>query len=154
MRNKRIIIGSDAFGYPLKQVLVQHLIDLGYQVDDIGVNENENNLYPEIAKQLCQTLQNDNEYNRGILVCGTGAGMAIVANKMKGISAVCIHDPYTAERARASNNAQIATFGSQVIGANSAKKLLDIWLNSEFSGGRSLPKVKLIEELDKNIHNV
>ncbi|MFM7584444.1 MAG: RpiB/LacA/LacB family sugar-phosphate isomerase, partial [Caldilinea sp.] len=86
---------------------------------------------------------------RGILVCGTGAGMAIVANKVPGVRAVCVQDPYTAERAVASNNAQIITFGAQITGAAVAEKLIDVWLESEFQGGRSAPKVAKIDSLDE-----
>jgi ribose 5-phosphate isomerase B len=75
--------------------------------------------------------------------------MSIVANKVRGVRAVCIHDPYTAERAVASNNAQVATLGSQVVGFPVAKKLIDIWLESEFQGGRSLPKVELMIKIDE-----
>ena len=88
------------------------------------------------------------KYSRGILVCGTGAGMAIVANKVPGVRAVCVNDPYTAERAVASNNAQIITFGTQVIAPAVAKKYVDIWLESEYQGGRSAPKVAKIDNLD------
>ncbi len=105
-------------------------------------------LYPEIAIHFCQTLLEEN-FTRGILICGTGAGMAVVANKVPGVRAVCIHDPYTAERARASNDAQVATLGAQVVGIPTALKLIDIWLASEFQGGRSLPKVQMIYDLDE-----
>ena len=88
-------------------------------------------------------------FERGILVCGTGAGMAIVANKVPGVRAVCVQDPYTAERAVASNNAQIITFGAQITGPLVAEKLIDVWLASEFQGGRSAPKVAKIDALDE-----
>jgi ribose 5-phosphate isomerase B len=88
-------------------------------------------------------------YERGVLVCGTGAGMAIVANKVPGVRAVCINDPYTAERAVASNNAQVVTLGSQVVGPGAAEKLIDIWLASSFQGGRSTVKVDKISKLDE-----
>ena len=84
----------------------------------------------------------------GILVCGTGAGMAITANKVPGIRAVSVNDPYTAERAMASNNAQVITFGQQIVGPAVAKMLTDIWLAAEFQGGRSGPKVAKIDALD------
>jgi len=89
-----------------------------------------------------------------VLVCGTGAGMAIAANKVPGVRAVCVHDPYTAERARASNDAQIMTLGSQIVGSSLAIQLIDIWLASEFQGGRSAPKVAKICELERKYWNV
>ena len=147
-KNKPIIIGADHFGLPLKNALRDYLKDKGYQVKDIGVDSEDPVKYPEIAIELSEEVSQGN-YDRGILVCGTGIGMAITANKIRGVRAAVIHDPYSAERARASNDAQIATFGSLVIGVNAAKKMLDIWLESEFGGGRSQPKVDLINALDK-----
>ena len=144
----RIVVGADHFGLPLKQGVVQYLSLLGYQIDDIGVQEDTPVDYPDIAATLAEKIA-QKQYDRGILICGTGAGMAIAANKVPGVRAVSVQDPYTAERARASNNAQIITFGSQIIGIEVAKKLLDIWLQSEFQGGRSAPKVQKINELDQ-----
>jgi len=145
---RSILIGSDENGYVLKGQLKEYLKEKGYDVIDVGVNGNEKTLYPHIAIVLCEKLLKEG-YERGILVCGTGIGMTVTANKIPGIRAAVIHDPYSAERARASNDAQIAAFGSQVIGVDAAKKNLDIWLKSEFAGGRSLPKVEMIKELDK-----
>ena len=142
-----ILIASDHYGLSLKNPIRDYLINLEYEVEDLGVNSDDPVLYPVIAIDFCKKLLADN-YSRGILVCGTGAGMAVVANKVPGVRAVCIHDPYTAERARASNDAQVATLGSQVVGFPLAKKLIDIWLESEFQGGRSLPKVQMIYDLD------
>jgi len=144
----KIIIGADHFGLPLKQGIIEYLGLLGYQVEDIGVQEDTPVDYPDIAAALAEIVI-QKQFDRGILICGTGAGMAIAANKVPGVRAVCVQDPYTAERARASNNAQIITFGSQIIGIEVAKKLLDIWLKSEFQGGRSAPKVQKINDLDQ-----
>jgi len=146
--SKKIVIGSDHFGLPLKQKIGEYLYSLGYEVEDLGVKEEDPVDYPDIGTALAEFVV-ARHYDRGILICGTGAGMAIVANKVPGVRAVCVQDPYTAERARASNNAQIITFGSQITGIEVAKKLLDIWLKSEFQGGRSAPKVKKIDELDQ-----
>jgi ribose 5-phosphate isomerase B len=104
--------------------------------------------YPDVGAALAEEVARG-KYGRGILVCGTGAGMSIVANKVPGVRAVCVQDPYTAERARASNNAQVITMGSQITGPEVAKKLVDIWLESEFQGGRSAPKVNKIDQLDE-----
>ena len=147
MSNK-IIIGSDHFGLPLKQKITEYLSSLGYEVKDMGVEAADPVDYPDIGTALAEKVA-AKQYDRGILVCGTGAGMAIVANKVPGVRAVCVQDPYTAERARASNNAQVITFGSQITGIEVAKKLLDIWLKSEFQGGRSASKVKKIDDLDQ-----
>jgi ribose 5-phosphate isomerase B len=142
-----IVIGADHFGLPLKNVLRDHLREQGYVVEDLGVTTDAPIDYPDIAVSVAEAVA-EGRYSRGILVCGTGAGMAIVANKVPGVRAVCAHDLYTAERARASNNAQIITMGSEVIGPAVAKKLVDVWLASEFQGGRSAPKVAKIERID------
>lgn len=146
-KNRPIVVGADQNGWKLKDALAAYIREKGYIVVDMGVNSDAPMNYPEIGVKLSEAIR-DGKYDRGILVCGTGAGMAIVANKVPGVRAVCIHDPYTAERARASNDAQVVTLGSQVIGLSAAKKLIDIWLESEFEGGRSLPKVEMIKQLD------
>ncbi len=125
------------------------LKELGYEVTDIGVNSEDPVNYPDVAVELSEQIRNG-KFTRGILVCGTGIGMAITANKVPGVRAAVIHDAYSAERARASNDAQVATFGALVIGVSTAKKMLDVWLENEFTvGGRSQPKVDLINALDK-----
>lgn len=144
-----IVMGADHNGRKLKDSLRDYIRSKGYEVVDMGVNSDDPVLYPEIAIKLAEEVR-AGKFDRGILICGTGAGMSIVANKVPGVRAVCIHDPYTAERARASNDAQIATLGSQVIGLNTAEMLIDIWLRSEFEGGRSLPKVEMIKAMDEN----
>lgn len=147
-KTKPIVIGSDHMGLPLKNVLRDYLCMLGYEVEDMGVNETSPVDYPDVGAQVAEAV-GAQKFDRGILVCGTGAGMAIVANKVPGVRAVSVQDPYTAERARASNNAQIITMGSQIVGPEVAKKLVDIWLESEFQGGRSAPKVAKIDQLDE-----
>ena len=144
-----IIIGADHLGLPLKNALRDYLKELGYEVTDIGVNSEDPVNYPDVAVELSEQIRNG-KFTRGILVCGTGIGMAMTANKVPGVRAAVIHDAYSAERARASNDAQVATFGSLVIGVSAAKKMLDVWLENEFTvGGRSQPKVDLINALDK-----
>jgi len=124
-------------------------VKIGYEVMDIGVNTKSPVNYPDIARELAEQVRLG-KFDRGILICGTGIGMAIAANKVPGVRAAVIHDPYSAERARASNDAQIAAFGSQVIGLNTALKNLDIWLESEYvPGGRSQPKVDLLKAMDE-----
>jgi ribose 5-phosphate isomerase B len=140
MSQGRIAIGCDHFGLELKNRLRDHLAESGYEIADFGVNTKEPVDYPDIASEVGGAVQRG-EFERAVLVCGTGAGMAIVANKVPGVRAVCVSDPYTAERARASNDAQIITFGSQIVGEAVALRLLDIWLATEFQGGRSAPKV-------------
>lgn len=151
-KNKPIVMGADHFGMPLKDAIRDYLVKKGYQVVDMGVNAATPVDYPDVGATVAEAVGRG-EYERGILVCGTGAGMAIVANKVPGVRAVCVQDPYTAERAVASNNAQIITFGAQITGAVVAEKLIDVWLGSEYTGGRSAPKVAKIEALDEKYHS-
>tara|TARA_Y100000294_G_scaffold75359_1_gene71026 strand:+ start:400 stop:849 length:450 start_codon:yes stop_codon:yes gene_type:complete len=147
MKDNFILLGADHLGLPLKNALKEHLKKNGYEVEDIGV-DNENPVdYPDVGEKLARRIANGDS-KRGILCCGTGAGMAIVANKIPGVRAVCINDPYTAERAIASNNAQVVTLGSLIIGPEVGKKLVDVWLENDFQGGKSLPKVQKINKLD------
>jgi ribose 5-phosphate isomerase B len=148
-KDKTIVIGADHLGNPLKNVICQYLQTKGYQVVDMSYPGDDSVDYPDVGAPLAEAVA-EGRFERGILVCGTGAGMAIVANKVPGVRAVCINDPYTAERAVASNNAQVITFGSLVTGPAVAKKLIDIWLESEFQGGGSAIKVNKIDEYDKN----
>ena len=140
----KIIIGADNLGVELKTVLREHLAARGWDVTDIGVDSTEPVDYPDIAIELALRISRD-EFNRGILICGTGAGMAITANKVANVRAVTVTDPYTAERAIASNNAQVITLGALITGPSLAKMLVDIWLANEFQGGNSARKVDKIE---------
>jgi ribose 5-phosphate isomerase B len=144
----KIAIGADHFGLPLKNVIRDYMRSKGYEVDDLGVNSDDPVDYPDVGASVAEAVARG-AYHRAVLVCGTGAGMAIVANKVHGVRAVCVQDPYTAERAVASNNAQVMTMGSQILGPEVAKKLVDIWLAAEYRGGRSAPKVEKMEKLDE-----
>lgn len=144
----KVIIGSDHFGFDLKEVIKEHIESKGIEVVDIGVHDKTPIDYPDIGVALAERIASG-EFERGILICGTGIGMAIVANKVPGVRAAVCHDVYSAERARKSNNAQVMTMGAQIVGPELAKKLVDIWLESEFQGGRSLPKVEKINKIDE-----
>ncbi|MGH9877845.1 MAG: ribose 5-phosphate isomerase B [Nitrososphaerales archaeon] len=145
----KIVMGSDHYGYALKENLKAHLKELGHEPVDLGCDSPDVPVdYPDVAIEVAESIARG-EYERGILVCGTGIGMAIVANKIPGVRAACCHDPYSAERARKSNDAQIITMGAQVIAPTLGRQLLDYWLASEFAGGRSAPKVEKIKALDR-----
>ena len=131
MSKKKIAIGCDEAAYALKIVLKDHLEKLGYEAKDFGAEKGEVVLYPDVAAKVAKAVA-AGEFERAVLTCGTGIGMAITANKIPGVRAAVCHDPFSAERARKSNNAQIA------------KSLLNTWLESEFSGGGSAPKVQRI----------
>ncbi len=144
----KIIVGCDHFGRDFLDILISHLEESGYEVVDVGAGRDQPVDYPDIAEKVARSIA-AGEYQRGVLVCGTGIGMAIAANKIPGVRAACCHDPYSAERARKSNDAQIITMGSQVIGPALGKSLLDIWLKSDFEVGRSTPKVAKLKSLDE-----
>jgi ribose 5-phosphate isomerase B len=147
-KNSPIVLGADHLGMPLKDAIRDYLVKKGYQVVDMGVNEKTPVDYPDVGARVAEAV-GAGQSERGSLVWGPGAGLASVANKVPGVRAVCVQDPYTAERAVASNNAQIITFGAQITGTAVAEKLIDVWLESEFQGGRSAPKVAKIDSLDE-----
>ena len=147
MTVKKLVIAADHLGLPLKNVLKEHLEGRGIEVVDMGVNAAEPVDYPDVGRALAERVA-AHDFERGILVCGTGAGMAIVANKVPGVRAVCVTDPYTAERAIASNNAQVITMGAQITGPSVARMLVDIWLANEFQASRSGAKVAKIDQVD------
>lgn len=143
----KIAIGCDEMGYDLKQIIIKTLKDNGYEFEDFGSYEGEKVLYPNIAEKVALEVQAKN-FDRGILICGTGIGMAITANKIHGIRAAQVPDIYSAERAAKSNNANIITMGGLTIGTSVAEMMVLAYLKSEFQGGRSLPKVEKMDEID------
>jgi len=145
----RIAIGCDEAAYSLKVEIMKHLENReDIEVVDFGAAAGDIVLYPDVAYQVADAVATE-EFERGILVCGTGIGMAICANKVPGIRAAVCHDPFSTERSRKSNNAQIMCMGERVIGVELAKYLVDIWLNCDFAGGGSTSKVDRINELEK-----
>lgn len=144
----KIAIGCDEAAYSLKVVIMKHLDEIGVPYVDFGAEKGEVILYPDVAIKVAEAVAR-NEFDRGILVCGTGIGMAITANKVPGIRAAVCHDPFSTERSRKSNDAQIMCMGERVIGPELAKYLVDIWLKCDFAGGGSAPKVERIKEYER-----
>jgi ribose 5-phosphate isomerase B len=140
-----IAVAADDAGAPLKERLALWLHQQGYEVKDFGNGTDQD--YPDVAAQVAEAVARG-EHDRALLVCGTGLGMAITANKVPGVRAVTAHDAYSAERARKSNNAQVLTMGSRVIAPEAAEMVLQHWLASEFEGGRSAPKVDKMNQVD------
>ncbi len=141
MRTLTIAIDADDAAIDLKDVVYEHLVKNGFNVTDLRFSSAKPDaLYPEIGYHLAKKIQN-NEYDRGILICGTGLGMAMIANKVEGVYAGVCHDVYSAERLKKSNDAQVLTMGARVVGSEHAKLIVDAWLASEFSGGGSTKKV-------------
>jgi ribose 5-phosphate isomerase B len=141
----KIAIGADSAGKPLLDVIAAHLATKA----DLEVHDlSQAGFYADLSQNLAQTIV-DGQHERGILICGTGIGVSISANKVPGIRAALTHDTYSAERAAKSNNAQIITMGSRVIGPELAKSIVDTWLASEFDPkGASAANVEAINKLD------
>jgi ribose 5-phosphate isomerase B len=138
---KKIAIGCDPNASCLKEIIKAHLSQLGYEWEDYG---SDDPIYANVAIKVAEEVASG-KHERGILMCGTGIGMSISANKVPGAYAALCADPYSTERSRKSNNANIMTLGSQVIGPELAKSLVTIWLASEYTpGGRSEPKIQRI----------
>lgn len=144
MSNQKIIIGSDHAGINLKNKLIAHLKDLDVSVFDAGTYSSEPCDYPVIAKEVANLIV-QNEYDKGILICGTGVGMSIAANKVKGVRAAVVSDTCSAKMSRLHNNANILCLGERIVGEELAKDITDIWLSTEFLEGRHLKRVNMLE---------
>ena len=148
----KIAIGGDSAGQPLIEVIGRHLAAKpGIEVADLSPGkDNAKEFYADTAERVAMAVASG-KYDRGILACGTGIGVAISANKVPGIRAAQTHDTYSAERAAKSNNAQIITMGARVIGPELAKAIVDTWLASEFDPkGASATNVEALNRLDSN----
>jgi ribose 5-phosphate isomerase B len=146
---KRIALGNDEAAVALRTMLVEHLRARGLVVDLFGPDSIERKVdYPDVAAEVANQVA-AGTYDRAILICGTGIGMAIAANKVPGVRAAQAADTYSAERARKSNDAQVLTMGARTVGPEVARSIVDAWLAAEFEGGRSAPKVAKLAELDK-----
>jgi ribose 5-phosphate isomerase B len=144
----RIAIGCDEAGLPLLDVIRAQLREKNIAVEDFGVHDTNPVDYPDIGVAVAEAVA-AGQCERGILVCGTGIGMSITANKVPGVRAALCHDTYSAERARKSNDAQVITMGARVIGPELAKSIIEVWLQAEFAGGRSTPKVAKMNAVDE-----
>lgn len=147
----KIAIGSDHNAFKMKEALKEYIETLGHEVIDYGCHSEDEIDYPGIAFDLATGVA-EGKAERGILVCGTGIGMAIAANKVPGIRAAQCHDTYSAERAQLSNNAQIITIGAKVVGIETAKKVVEAYLNVSFQGGNSARKIDQIMDKEKEFH--
>ena len=144
----KIALGCDHGGLNLKTAIKDHLTKAGHEVVDFGTNSNESCDYPLIAEPLAHAVA-DGECERGILVCGTGIGIGIAANKVDGIRAALCHDTFSARASRNHNNANILTMGERVIGPGLALDIVDVWLASDFEGGRHERRVAQIADIEK-----
>ncbi|MGD1815884.1 MAG: ribose 5-phosphate isomerase B [Pleomorphochaeta sp.] len=147
----KIIIGCDNAAVGLKNEIISFLETKDCEIVNVGCDTKEDpTYYPEIAKRVCEKVQESNYEARGILICGTGLGMSMTANKFKGIRAALCHDCFSAERAVLSNDANVLCLGERVIGYELAKKIVDTWLPLKFKDGRSTAKVALMNKIDSD----
>lgn len=142
-----IAIGSDHGGYLLKEEIKKHLEEKGYDFKDLGTDSTASCDYPVYAEKVCNAIQSG-ECEKGILVCGTGIGMSMCANKCKGIRAAVCSDHFSAEFTRKHNNANVLCLGARVIGSGVAMQLVDIFLTTEFEGGRHEKRIEMMMELE------
>ena len=144
----KIVIGCDHAATELKAIVKKHISDLGYEVCDVGTHTNESCHYPVFAHAACEKIL-DGECELGILICGTGIGMSICANKVKGIRCALCSDTFSAKATREHNDANVLAFGERVIGAGLAQEIVDVFLKTEFSGAERhvgrIAKVTAIE---------
>ncbi|MBQ3411482.1 MAG: ribose 5-phosphate isomerase B [Oscillospiraceae bacterium] len=143
----KLMIGSDHGGFELKEEVKKYLESLGHEVVDVGTYTPDSCDYPDIAKAGCEKITSG-ECERGILICGTGIGISMAANKIRGIRAACCSDTYSARYTRLHNDANVLCFGGRVVGGGLACELVDAYLSVEFEGGRHQRRVDKIMALE------
>ena len=147
---RKIYIGADSAGYVLKEEIKEYLLAKGYEVVDCGTNSTASCHYPEFASAVASEVQKAPDDVFGILICGTGIGMSMCANKYNGVRAACCGDTYSAKMTRAHNDANVLCMGARVTGSCLAFDILDAFLGAEYEGGRHAIRVAMMEEIEKN----
>ena len=145
-----IVIGCDHAGFALKDVVINHLKEAGHTVLDVGTYSPDSCHYPVYARAVCEKILSG-EAERGILICGTGIGMSIAANKHRGIRAACCSDTFSARLTREHNDANVLCFGERVVGAGLALDLVDAFLSAEYlNNGNHVPRVAMLREIEED----
>jgi ribose 5-phosphate isomerase B len=144
----KIAIASDHAGFRLKRELLPVLAEMGVEYEDLGTMDEQSVDYPDYALKVATGVAKGT-YDRGVLVCGTGLGMCISANKVPGIRAVTAHDTFSAEMSRRHNDANVLTMGERVVGPGLAAEILRVWLTTEFEGGRHARRVDKMKEIER-----
>jgi ribose 5-phosphate isomerase B len=144
----KIVIGSDHIGYELKLHIKEYLVAKGHEVSDIGTDGTARTDYPVFAEKAAEAVA-AGEYENGILICGSGVGMSIAANKVRGVRAVVCSESYSAKLAKEHNNANIVAFGSRVIGIAIAETIVDAFIGSHFENGRHQKRIEMIDKLEE-----
>lgn len=143
---QKIAIGCDHAGVEFKDAIIKHLVENGVTVTDCGCKKGESADYPDIAQAVCSEIT-EQRCEFGIIICGTGIGVSMAANKINGIRAALCHDSFSAKYTRLHNDANVICFGARVIGTGLALDLVDTFLGNEFEGGRHTARVQKIMEL-------
>lgn len=143
----KIGVGSDHAGFELKQELAEHLRGRGHEVVDYGAPNAERTDYPVYGRIVGEAVA-AGEVELGVLVCGTGVGISISANKVHGIRCACVSEPFSAKLSRQHNDANVLALGARVVGIDLAKMIVDCWLDAEFEGGRHADRVALIMNIE------
>lgn len=145
--NMKIAIGNDHSAVALRQVITQHLRDRGIEVEEVGTFSEESSNYPEWGEKVARKVVSG-EADLGIAICGTGIGISLACNKVKGIRAAVCSEPYSAKLSRQHNNANVLCFGARVVGTELAKMIVDEWLDAEFQGGRHQTRIDMITKIE------
>lgn len=149
MKKRVFHVGADSAGYELKEILIAHLRELGYECHDHGTNSTESCHYPIFASAVCGEVQKSPDEAFGLLVCGTGIGMSMCANKYNGVRAALCSDTFSARMTRMHNDANVICMGARVIGSALAIDILDAFLGADFEGGRHAVRVGMISDIEK-----
>ncbi len=144
-RSMKIAVGSDHGGFVYKQLVIDFLQNIGQEIEDVGCYSTDSVDYPNQADKVCEKVRNG-ECERGILICGTGIGMSIAANRHDGIRAALCHEAFTARMSREHNNANVLCIGERVLGQEIALDVVGTWVETEFAGGRHQRRLDLMAE--------
>ena len=143
----KLAIGNDHVAVEMKKEIKEYLEEKGYEVIDVGTNSHERYNYPVSGYKVGKMVASG-QVDRGILICGTGVGISLAANKVHGVRACVCSEPYTARLSRQHNNSNVIAFGARVIGIEMAKMIVDEWLNTEFEGGRHQTRIDMLSEIE------
>ena len=147
-RIMKLAIGNDHVDVDMKKEIKEYLESKGHEVIDVGTNSTDRFNYPVSGYKVARMVA-DKQVDAGVLICGTGVGISLSANKVKGIRACVCSDPYTAKLSKQHNNTNIIAFGARVIGIETAKMIVDEWLSAEYEGGRHQIRVDMIQEIEE-----
>jgi ribose 5-phosphate isomerase B len=150
--NKKITLGCDHAGFEMKDAVIAHRRERGWEVIDVGTNSADSCDYPSFAHAVCKNIQ-DGVTELGILICGTGIGMSMAANKPRGIRAAACSDTFSARLTRIHNNANVLCFGTRVVGVGLALDLVDNFIDAEFEGGKHQRRVDMITAIENSEYN-